>query len=194
MGGPKISLDALCAATLRTSDNTAANKVLEALGGPGAVTAFLRTIDDKTTRLDRWETELNEATPGDLRDTTTPAAMASSSQELLLGDALSPSARETLIKWLINNEVGGPLLRAGLPDDWRIGDRTGAGAMVHEESLQSSGPRNEPRSLPQFTSHRPRHRWSSAMRQSPLSAKRWPKRCWPHHDRHASEDPWLASC
>lgn len=125
--GQEVSLDALCAATLRTSDNTAANKVLEALGGPSAVTAFLHTIGDKTTRLDRWEPVLNEATPGDLRDTTTPAAMANSLQKLLLGDALSPSARKTLTEWLIANEVGGPLLRAGLPKNWRIGDRTGAG-------------------------------------------------------------------
>lgn len=125
--GQEVSLDALCATTLRTSDNTAANKVLTALGGPSAVTTFLRTIGDDTTRLDRWETALNEATPGDLRDTTTPAVMASTLQKLLLRDALSPSARKTLTEWLIANEVGGPLLRAGLPDDWRVGDRTGAG-------------------------------------------------------------------
>ncbi|PMR77945.1 class A beta-lactamase [Halomonas endophytica] len=125
--GQEVSLDALCAATMRTSDNTAANKVLEALGGPDAVTAFLRSIGDEVTRLDRWETELNEATPGDLRDTTTPAAMANSLQRLLLGDALSPSAKATLTEWLVGNEVGEPLLRAGIPDDWHIGDRTGAG-------------------------------------------------------------------
>nr|AMP55782.1 CARB-PSE [uncultured bacterium] len=125
--GQDISLDALCDATLRTSDNTAANKVLEALGGPDAVTTFLRAMGDEVTQLDRWETELNEATPGDLRDTTTPAAMVSSLHELLLGEALSPAAQATLTQWLEGNEVGGPLLRAGIPDDWRIGDRTGAG-------------------------------------------------------------------
>lgn len=125
--GQEVSLDQLCEATMRTSDNTAANKVLEALGGPDAVTTFLRAIGDETTRLDRWETELNEATPGDPRDTTTPAAMANSLQKLLLGDVLSESARATLTEWLLGNEVGEPLLRAGIPDDWRIGDRTGAG-------------------------------------------------------------------
>lgn len=125
--GQEVTLDALCAATLRTSDNTAANKVLEALGGPAAVTAFLRAIGDPATRLDRWETELNEAAPGDERDTTTPAAMVNSLRALLLGDALSPSAQKTLTAWLVDNEVGGPLLRAGIPADWRIGDRTGAG-------------------------------------------------------------------
>lgn len=123
----EVSLNKLCEATMRTSDNTAANKVLEALGGPDAVTAFLRSFGDEVTRLDRWETELNEATPGDLRDTTTPAAMTNSLQRLLLGDVLSTSAQATLTEWLVGNEVGEPLLRAGIPNDWRIGDRTGAG-------------------------------------------------------------------
>src|SRR5690554_5590153 len=110
--GQAVSLDQLCEATMRTSDNTAANKVLEALGGPEAVTTFLRSLGDEVTRLDRWETALNEATPGDPRDTTTPAAMMDSLQKLLLGDALSPSAQATLTQWLLGNEVGEPLLRA----------------------------------------------------------------------------------
>nr|AMP54136.1 CARB-PSE [uncultured bacterium] len=125
--GRNVSLGEICAATMRTSDNTAANKVLEALGGPGSLTAFLRSLGDQTTRLDRWETDLNEGTPGDPRDTTSPAAMAASFQKFVLGDVLSTSSRETLTDWLLGNEVGGPLLRAGLPEDWRIGDRTGAG-------------------------------------------------------------------
>lgn len=125
--GEEIPLRRLCEATMRTSDNTAANKVLEALGGPDAVTAYLRSIGDAVTRLDRWEPELNEAMPGDARDTTTPAAIARSLQKMLLGDALSPSAQATLTEWLVANEVGGPLLRAGIPQNWRIGDRTGAG-------------------------------------------------------------------
>ena len=125
--GGEMSLNALCDATMRMSDNTAANKVLHALGGPAAVTAFVRSLNDETTRLDRRETDLNEGTPGDPRDTTSPAAMAASLQALVLGDALSPSSREKLTEWLVANEVGGPLLRAGIPGNWRIGDRTGAG-------------------------------------------------------------------
>lgn len=125
--GQEVTLETLCSATMRTSDNTAANKVLEALGGPEAVTTFLRSIGDEVTRLDRWETDLNEATPGDPRDTTSPAAMANSLRNLILGEALSPMSRKTLTEWLVDNEVGGPLLRAGIPDDWLIGDRTGAG-------------------------------------------------------------------
>ena len=125
--GREMSLHALCDATMRISDNTAANKVLDVLGGPHEVTSFMRSLGDETTRLDRWETELNEGAPGDPRDTTSPAAMAATLQNLVFGDALSARSREQIIQWLVQNEVGGPLLRAGIPDDWRIGDRTGAG-------------------------------------------------------------------
>jgi beta-lactamase class A len=125
--GQDVSLRALCAATMSTSDNTAANKVLEALGGPEGVTDFLRLLGDETTRLDRWETALNEGAAGDPRDTTSPAAMAASLQALVLGDALSARSRAQLTRWLVENQTGGPLLRAGIPDNWRIGDRTGAG-------------------------------------------------------------------
>jgi beta-lactamase class A len=127
MVGQQMSLGDLCAATMRTSDNVAANKVLGEIGGPDGVTAFLRSIGDGTTRLDRNEPDVNEATPGDPRDTTTPAAMAVTLRKLVLNDALSPASRERLTAWLISNEVGGPLLRAGIPQEWRIGDRSGAG-------------------------------------------------------------------
>lgn len=126
-GPPGMSLFELCEATLTTSDNTAANLVLEALGGPESITDFARSLGDEFTRLDRWETELNESTPGDPRDTTTPAAMAASLEKLMVGDALSPESRRQLITWLEGNRVGDALLRAGLPDDWTVADRTGAG-------------------------------------------------------------------
>lgn len=125
--GRRVALGDLCAATMRTSDNVAANKILESIGGPGAVTAFARGLGDRTTRLDRYEPGLNEGTPGDARDTTSPAAMADTLRALVLGDVLSASSKARLTGWLVGNEVGGPLLRAGIPRAWRTGDRTGAG-------------------------------------------------------------------
>ena len=125
--GKQVSASELCAVTMRTSDNTAVNEVLEILGGPQTVTSFVRSMGDRVTRLDRNEPSLNEGRPGDPRDTTTPRAMADSLRELVLGSALDAKAREQLTEWLRNNEVGGPLLRAGIPADWRIADRTGAG-------------------------------------------------------------------
>ena len=97
------------------------------LGGPEGLTGFARRIGDSVTRLDRWETELNEARPGDPQDTTTPNAMLQNLQRLLFGDVLSTASRRQFEDWLAGNKVGGPLIRAGLPEDWRIIDRTGAG-------------------------------------------------------------------
>ena len=125
--GGQIRLSEACDAMMTVSDNGAANIVLDALGGPAGLTAFMREIGDRQTRLDRWETALNAADPGDPRDTTTPRAAASSLRALVLGDALPPDARERLETWMLGNAVGGPLLRAGLPPDWRVADRTGAG-------------------------------------------------------------------
>src|SRR5690606_4029834 len=121
--GKPVSASELCAITMRTSDNTAVNEVLEILGGPRAITAFVRNIGDQVTRLDRNEPTLNEGQPGDSRDTTTPRAMADTLRELVLGLALDEQSRAQLTEWLRNNEVGGPLLRAGIPADWRIADR-----------------------------------------------------------------------
>ncbi|MFC4298426.1 class A beta-lactamase [Castellaniella hirudinis] len=125
--GQRVGLRDLCAATMRTSDNVAANKVLEHIGGPQAVTAFVRGVGDRVTRLDRYEPDLNEGTPGDARDTTSPATMANTLRALVLDRVLSAASKAQLTEWLIGNEVGGPLLRAGIPRAWRIGDRTGAG-------------------------------------------------------------------
>jgi beta-lactamase class A len=125
--GQGLTLGELCAATLRTSDNTAANLVLDAIGGPAGLTAFMRKLGDPRTRIDRREPGLNEAAPGDPRDTTTPSAATASLSRLLLGDALRAPSRAILTGWMQDNAVAGPLLRKALPSGWRIADRTGAG-------------------------------------------------------------------
>jgi beta-lactamase class A len=122
-----MTLGALCEAAITLSDNTAGNLVLAALGGPEGLTGWLRGIGDPVTRLDRWETALNEAAPGDPRDTTSPAALCATLQSLVLGDILSGSSREQLAAWLVANKVGDTKVRAGLPTGWRVGDKTGAG-------------------------------------------------------------------
>jgi beta-lactamase class A len=120
-----MTLGALCAAAIEQSDNTAGNLLLNAIGGPGGLTNFARSISDKTTRLDRKEPELNSAIPGDERDTTSPAAMCANMQQLLLGNVLSESSRRQLEDWLQQNETGAQLIRAGVPNTWIVGDKTG---------------------------------------------------------------------
>ncbi|MGL5455094.1 MAG: TEL family class A beta-lactamase [Enterobacterales bacterium] len=123
----EMTLAELSAAALQYSDNTAMNKLLEHLGGTGNVTAFARSIGDTTFRLDRTEPELNTAIPGDERDTTSPLAMAKSLHKLTLGDALAGMQRAQLVAWLKGNTTGGQSIRAGLPESWVVGDKTGGG-------------------------------------------------------------------
>ena len=125
--GTGMTLAELCDAAIALSDNTAGNLLLAALGGPEGLTAFARTLGDGVTRLDRIEPALNEAVPGDPRDTTTPAAMAANIRALVLGDALSAPSREQLRRWLIASRTGDTALRAGVPAGWTVGDKTGSG-------------------------------------------------------------------
>lgn len=125
--GKSLSLAELCAAAITLSDNAAANLILRGLDGPEGLTRFLRGLGDAVTRLDRWETDLNEATPADPRDTTTPAAMIADLERLLLGDALKPASRAQLAAWLSANKTGDTKVRAGVPATWRVGDKTGSG-------------------------------------------------------------------
>jgi beta-lactamase class A len=117
----------LCEAAITLSDNTAGNLMLGMLGGPPGVTAFARALGDPLTRLDRTELALNEAVPGDPRDTTTPAAMAEDLRKLMFGGALAKASSEQLKAWLLANKTGDARLRARLPAGWRVGDKTGSG-------------------------------------------------------------------
>jgi beta-lactamase class A len=117
----------LIAAALRYSDNTAANLVTERLGGPPAVQAALRGLGDATTHVDRTEPTLNEATPGDIRDTSTPRVLGTDLRRFLLGNVLPDSRRKLLTGWLLTNTTGGPYIRAGVPSGWKVGDKTGNG-------------------------------------------------------------------
>ncbi|MET8872756.1 class A beta-lactamase [Nocardia sp. NPDC004604] len=122
-----MSVSELCDAAITRSDNAAANELLKLLGGPQALTQFLRSIGDRTSRLDRWEPQLNTAIPGDERDTTTPAAIAADYRALTVGDVLAAPERERLTAWLLANTTGGSRIRAGLPAEWKTGDKTGTG-------------------------------------------------------------------
>jgi beta-lactamase class A len=142
-GGMTVS--ALCAAAIEYSDNTAANLLLSAVGGPAAVTQYARSLGDSVTRLDRNEPSLNTATPGDPRDTTTPSAMLQEMHKLLIEkDALSSASRNQLAAWLVASTTGAARLRAGLSSSWRIGDKTGSGDNGTSNDIAICWPPNRP--------------------------------------------------
>ena len=128
LGAPGMTMAELCEAAVTLSDNPAANLMLASFGGPAGLTRYLRSLGDKHTRLDRNEPALNESLPGDPRDTTTPAAMLADMQKILLGDALSPASRTRMQAWLDGCKTGDKRVRAGVPADWVVGDKTGTGA------------------------------------------------------------------
>ncbi|MCW1884073.1 class A beta-lactamase [Luteolibacter flavescens] len=122
-----MSVAELCEATMIWSDNTAANLLLDTVGGPEGLTRYLRSIDDKTSRLDRNEPGLNANLRGDERDTTTPDAMVATMEKLLLGTALKDASKEKLTAWLVGNRTGDRRIRAAMDPTWKTGDKTGTG-------------------------------------------------------------------
>lgn len=123
LGDGGIQVSDLIAAAIQYSDNTAANLLLRAVGGPAALTAYLRGVGDPSTRLDRMEPDLNSAVPGDVRDTTTPHAIVADMESLLLGRGMGKTSQAMLVGWLEGNTTGNEKLRAGIPKHWRIGTR-----------------------------------------------------------------------
>lgn len=115
----------LARATQITSDNAAANILLRRMGGPQALTEFWRGLGDEVSRLDRYEPELNHVPPGELRDTTSPLAMARTVERILHGGALNAENSALLMQWMAETRTGARRVRASLPDDWRSGDKTG---------------------------------------------------------------------
>lgn len=142
--GAGLSVADLCAAAVTLSDNTAANLLLRAIGGPPTLTLFTRTLGDKVTRLDRTEPTLNDCLPGDPRDTSSPAAIVGSMRALTLGTALSPASRERLTAWLVGCTTGAKRIRAGLPSTWRVGDKTGTGVRGTANDVAIAWPPGHP--------------------------------------------------
>ncbi len=121
-----MTLREVADAAVRYSDNTAGNLLFKELGGPKGFESALRQIGDRVTTSERYETELNEAKPEDIRDTSTPKALATSLRAYTVGNVLSSDKQEILIEWLQGNTTGAKLIRAGVPKDWKVGDKTGA--------------------------------------------------------------------
>ncbi len=119
-----MPLRAVIDATLRYSDNTGGNLLFRELGGPEGLNAVLRGIGDTTSHADRIEPLLNDTAPGDLRDTSTPRALAVSLRAFALGDALPEDKRKVLVDIMRANTTGDTNIRAGVPG-WPVADKTG---------------------------------------------------------------------
>lgn len=142
--GSNISLATLCEAAITLSDNTAANLVLKNIDGPQGMTRYMRSIGDDTTQLNRWEPELNEGTPNDPRDTSTPNAVVKSLEKVLVGTGLDSASQQQLASWMHGNQTGKNLIRAKLPKGWLLADKTGAGGNGSRNIIAMITPKNHP--------------------------------------------------
>ncbi|SDZ38836.1 beta-lactamase class A [Evansella caseinilytica] len=123
-----MTLKELSDASIRYSDNTAANLIFQEIGGPEGLKAGLRAIGDTVTEPARIEPDLNDVEPGEIQDTSTPEALAKSLQAFTLGDSLPADKQELMIDWLKRNTTGDDLIRSGVPEGWEVGDKTGSGS------------------------------------------------------------------
>ncbi|NJR20068.1 MAG: serine hydrolase [Hyphomonadaceae bacterium] len=121
-----LSIGEMAKAIQVTSDNGLANLLLREIGGPEAFTHDMRAMGDQVTRLDRYEVDMSSVGPGDLRDTSSPRAMAMSMARIFTTDYLTPVSKEMLIAWMVETQTGTKRLRAGLPTNWVTGDKTGS--------------------------------------------------------------------
>ncbi|MCZ8495061.1 class A beta-lactamase [Priestia megaterium] len=130
-----MTLRELADASLRYSDNTAGNLILQQLGGPDGFKEALENIGDDVTLPERFEPDLNEVNPGETHDTSTPRALASSLQTYVLGGALPEDKRALLTDWMKRNTTGDALIRAGVPKSWEVADKTGAGSYATRNDI-----------------------------------------------------------
>jgi beta-lactamase class A len=142
--GATMTVGALCHAVLTESDNTAANVLLERIGGPAGITGFSRSLGDSVTRLDRMEIALNESLDGDPRDTTSPTAIADDLKSVLLGNVLKPASRDQLIRWMKASTTGLDCLRSKLPRGWRAADKTGSNSEHTKNDIAVFWPARRP--------------------------------------------------
>ncbi|WP_425572315.1 class A beta-lactamase [Pseudonocardia eucalypti] len=139
-----MTLRAIMDATLRYSDNTGGNLLFRELGGPAGLAAALRAVGDTTSQVDRIEPDLNRVTPGDLRDTSTPRALANTLRAFTLGDALTPDKRKVLVDMMCANTTGNTDIRAGVPAGWLVADKTGSADYGTRNDIAVLWPPNRP--------------------------------------------------
>lgn len=127
--GTGMTVRQLCDAAIRYSDGTAGNLLMRDVGGPAGLTAFFRGLGDTTSRIDQYEPQLNWDSHDDARDTTTPRACAGLYNQLMLGTAIPPEKQALIKDWMVRNTTGSESIRAGVPKDWTVADKTGHGGI-----------------------------------------------------------------
>lgn len=125
--GKTMTLRQLIEASMLKSDNTANNKVIQALGGVNAFKAELRHLGDSVSEPQRLEPELNDYDPKRIADTTTPRAAATTLNRILTHPDMAKGNLQFMKQLMIENETGDTLIKAGADEEDIVGDKSGQG-------------------------------------------------------------------
>lgn len=130
-----MSLREIVRYALGVSDNTAADYLLELIGGPQVVTQRLRALGVRGIRIDRSEKEMaaDLGQPGgvaayavDPRDTSSPAAMVELLRLFYLKrDGLAPASHDFAIKTMTETTTGAKRIISALPTGATLAHKTG---------------------------------------------------------------------
>ncbi|WP_416351067.1 class A beta-lactamase [Staphylococcus saprophyticus] len=123
--GKTMSLKALIKASMLQSDNTANNKIMQELGGVNGLKHELVQLGDDVSEPQRLEPELNYFDPNNKADTTTPRAAAQTLNSILTSNEMNGSNLSLLKQTMIENKTGDTLIKAGMPNSYTVGDKSG---------------------------------------------------------------------
>lgn len=123
--GKIMSLKALIKASMLQSDNTANNKIMQELGGVNGLKHELVQLGDDVSEPQRLEPELNYFDPNSKADTTTPRAAAQTLNSILTSNEMNESNLSLLKQTMIENKTGDTLIKAGMPNSYTVGDKSG---------------------------------------------------------------------
>lgn len=138
-----MTIEEICSAAIRFSDNTAANLLLNHIGGPKGFKSALNQLGDSVTQPVHIEPELNESIPGDIGDTSTPRQLATDLQAYTTGNILTDDKKKILIDWMAGNTTGNTLIRAGAPKSWVVADKSGTGPYGRRNDIAIVMPPNK---------------------------------------------------
>lgn len=130
--GPMQSARSLIEAMITRSSNPSTDALLRVVGGPRAVTAWMRragirefSLDRDIATLVRDDGEFNPANHIDTRDSATPNAMVELLSRLYQGRVLSRDSRDVIVGAMSRTVTGKHRMRALIPADARVLHKTG---------------------------------------------------------------------
>lgn len=123
--GVELTVSELLRAAASGSDGTAADVLLDLLGGPAGVEAFLREIGVEGVDVRATEKDMGRDYDAQYRNGAAPAGAIEMLRALDAGRGLSPESHALLLRLLTKTTTGRNRLRGRLPEGTPVAHKTG---------------------------------------------------------------------